>query len=269
MIMAFYSLSKIPFAKETKGMSPYTSRSFQEAMGCLTYMKQVRGMALVVGDPGAGKTYALGAFAEGLGQSLYKVIYFPLSTGTVTDFYRGLAFGLGEQPQSRKVDLFRQIQQAISRLFYEQKITPVFILDEMQMAKDVFLQDLSLLFNFHMDTQNPFVLLICGWPYLRDRLSLNPHRSLSQRLLVRHQVEPLDKEEVKGYMEHHLAYAGAKYPIFTEDAIEAVSACSNGYPRLINLLAMHALLYGSQNKKEQIDAEVIRIIAPECGLALR
>lgn len=57
--------------------------------------------------------------------SLYKVIYFPLSTGTVMDFYRGLAFGLGEEPKSRKADLFRQIQQAVQAYFRERKITPV------------------------------------------------------------------------------------------------------------------------------------------------
>lgn len=54
------------------------------------------------------------------------------------DFYRGLALGLGEEPKYRKVDLFRQIQQAIERLYHERRITPVFILDEMHLAKDAF-----------------------------------------------------------------------------------------------------------------------------------
>ena len=72
------------------------------------------------------------------------------------DFYRGLALGLGEEPKYRKVDLFRQIQQAIERLYHERRITPVFILDEMHLAKDAFLQDIAILFNFEMDSTNPF-----------------------------------------------------------------------------------------------------------------
>lgn len=80
-----------------------------------------------------------------------KVIYFPLSTGTAMDFYRGLAAGLVEEPKFRKVDLFHQIQHAIQVFFQERKITPVFILDEMQMAKDLFFCYLSILFNFGMD----------------------------------------------------------------------------------------------------------------------
>ncbi|NLU50133.1 MAG: hypothetical protein GXX09_06960 [Syntrophomonadaceae bacterium] len=36
------------------------------------------------------------------------MVYFPLSTITVNDFYRGLAFNLGLEATFRKVDLFKQ-----------------------------------------------------------------------------------------------------------------------------------------------------------------
>jgi general secretion pathway protein A len=266
MFKAFYSLSAAPFAKDLKVSEAFASTPFQEATGCLNYMKQVRGMGMIVGEPGAGKTYALRVFTESLPKSLYQVVYFPLSTGTVSDFYRGLVFGLGETPKSRKVDLFRQIQQAVTTSFQERKITPVFILDEMHMAKDLFLSDLNLLFNFQMDSQNPFILLLCGLPYLRDRLTLNHNRPLAQRLLLSHHIEALNRDEVKGYVEHHMNRAGAKHPIFTDSAMEAVAACTNGYPRLINKLATHCLLHGFQRKAEHIDSEIVRIAAEESGM---
>ncbi len=128
---AFYSLASSPFAKEVKPEDAYLSASFQETTACLAYLKQTRGMGMIVGEPGAGKTYALRVFSDSLNKALYKVVYFPMSTGSVNDFYRGLAFGLGEEPKTRKVDLFRQIQHAVSTSFHERKITPVFILDEM------------------------------------------------------------------------------------------------------------------------------------------
>ena len=55
------------------------------------------------------------------------------------DFYRGLALGLGEQPQFRKVDLFHQIQDAVNSYYHDKRITPVFILDEMQLSQNKFL----------------------------------------------------------------------------------------------------------------------------------
>ncbi|SHF52463.1 AAA domain-containing protein, partial [Desulforamulus putei DSM 12395] len=91
---------------------------------------------------------------------------YKLSTGTVMDFFRGLVTGLGEEPKFRKVDLFHQIQKAVLTFYQERKITPVFILDEMQLAKDLFLHDLSIIFNFGMDSENPFILVISGLPYM-------------------------------------------------------------------------------------------------------
>ena len=148
-------------------------------------------------------------------------MYFPLSTGTVMDFYRGLALGLGEDTKFRKVDLFNQIQEAVKVYFKERKITPVFVLDEMQMAKDAFLNDLGILFNFDMDSQNPFILILSGLPYLLDRLSLNHNRPLAQRIMMRYKVEPLTKNEVTDYINHHMKLAGANHTIFSDNAIQA------------------------------------------------
>jgi general secretion pathway protein A len=266
MYRAFYSLANTPFAKEIKTSDSFPSAAFAETTARLEYLKKTRGIGLLVGEPGAGKTFALRAFAESLNPSLYKVIYFPLSTGTVMDFYRGLAVGLGEEPKFRKVDLFHQIQHAVQVFFQERKITPVFILDEMQMAKDLFFCDLSILFNFGMDSENPFILVLSGLPHLLDRLTLNQNRPLLHRIMMRYKVEPLSKEEVSGYIRHHMELAGARHTVFTDTAVEAITSLSRGWPRLVNKLATHCLLYGCQAKKEHIDDEVVRLAAEEAGI---
>jgi general secretion pathway protein A len=266
MYLSFYSLAKAPFGKEFKPSDSFASAAYQETMARLDYLKKTRGMGLIVGEPGAGKTFALRCFAESLNPALFKVIYFPLSTGTVMDFYRGLAIGLGEEPKFRKVDLFHQIQRAVQVSFTERKVTPVFILDEMQFATDKFLNDLSILFNFEMDTANPFILILSGLPHLLNRLSLNQNRALSQRILMRYKVEPLAKGEVGNYIEHHLQLAGANHRIFSESAVEAISSLSGGWPRLVNKLAIHSLLAGYQARKELIDETVVHLAAEEAGI---
>ncbi|MCF6094015.1 AAA family ATPase [Microaerobacter geothermalis] len=266
MYKSFYSLTRTPFGKEIKEMDAFASTAFKEATAALNYLKNTRGMGVLVGEPGVGKTFALRSFAKSLNPSLYKVMYFPLSTGSVIDFYRGLAYELGEEPKYRKVDLFRQIQLAVQRFYSERKITPVFILDEMQMAKDQFLHDVSILFNFYMDSKNPFVLVFTGLPHLLHRLALNQNRPLAQRIIMRYKLEALTREEVAGYVQHHMEMAGAHHAIFTEDGIEAMASRSRGWPRLINNLATHALMYGCQLKKEQIDSEVVRMAAEELAM---
>ncbi|MGZ0085715.1 ExeA family protein [Caldibacillus thermoamylovorans] len=265
MYKSFYSLSREPFAKETAPSEAYQGAAFQEALRALEYVKRTRGIGLLTGEPGVGKTFALRAWKESLSPSLYHVVYFPLSTGGVMDFYRGLALGLGEEPKYRKVDLFRQIQQAIERLYHERRITPVLILDEMHLAKDAFLQDIAILFNFEMDSTNPFVLMLAGLPHLQGKLRLNQHRPLDQRIIMRCRMGPLEKEEVAGYIEHRMKQAGAKHPIFTPSALEAIALQSQGWPRVINTLATTCLLYGHQLKKDVIDEEVVRMATEEMG----
>jgi len=265
MYKSFYSLAKVPFSKDIKGGDIFDSSSYLEALNGLSYLQKTKGIGLLTGEPGVGKTLTLRSFKESLNPALYHVIYFPLSTGGVMDFYRGLAYGLGEEPKFRKVDLFRQIQHGIERLESERKITPVFILDEMHMAKDAFLQDLALLFNFKMDSSNPFVLVLAGLPHLKTRMNLNHHRPLSQRIIMRYQMHGLSKEEISAYIDHHLKLAGAKMPIFTSSAVEAIRLQSQGWPRVINTLTVNSLLYGAQFKKEQIDEDVVRMAAEEGG----
>jgi len=264
MYQVFYSLAKTPFSKENGGV--FASRSFSEATARLEYLRKGRGIGLLVGEPGAGKTFALRSFADNLNPALYKPVYYPLSTGTVMDFYRGLVQGLGEEPRFRKVDLFGQLQQRVLSLYRDKRITPVFIMDEMHLAPAKMLTDLGLLFNFMMDSLNPFVLVLSGLPFLMQRLDTSHSQPLNQRIIMRYAMEPLEKEEIKKYIEHNLKDAGARVPLFSEEALEAVSSLSHGWPRVINNLCVNCLLLGAQAKKELIDAEIVRLAAQETGM---
>jgi len=82
---------------------------------------------------------------------------------------------------------------------------------------------------------------------------------------MRYKVEPLYKGEVSGYISHHMELAGAKHHIFTDTAVEAITALSRGWPRLMNNLATHCLICGFQMKKDRIDEEVVRLASVEAG----
>ncbi len=266
MYKQFYSLSTNPFPKNLGASDLFKSSSFNETLARLNYLKTSKGMGLITAAPGAGKTTALRAFASSLNSALYKPMYCPFSSGTVNDFYRELAIMLGEIPRNRKVDLFHQIQDAIRAFYYEKRITPVFILDEMHMASNKFLNDLSLLFNFSMDSETPFILVLSGLPHLSDRLQLNQNQSLNQRIIMRYEVKPLDKDEVKTFVSHNLSLAGASYDIFSASALEAITANSRGWPRVISNIAIHALIRGFQLKQEIINADIITDTINESGI---
>ena len=89
---------------------------------------------------------------------------------------------------------------------------------------------------------------------------------LFQRIVMSYKVEPLSKEEVNGYISHHMELAGAKHQIFTAKAVEVIASLTRGWPRLINNLATQSLLFGFQARKDQIDEEVVRLASKEAGL---
>ncbi|MEN6348379.1 MAG: hypothetical protein ABFD08_03130 [Syntrophomonas sp.] len=60
--------------------------------------------------------------------------------------------------------------------------------------------------------------------------------------------------------------SGANHPIFTDNAIEAITTVSRGWPRLINSLASTSLVYGCQKGLQQVDEDAVRMAASEVGL---
>ena len=83
---------------------------------------------------------------------------------------------------------------------------------------------------------------------------------------MRYSMKPLDKESVKEYLKHQLAFAGAHHDIFTPQAVEAISSRSRGFPRIINNMAINCLLYGCAKKLETINEDVVFAVATEAGI---
>jgi type II secretory pathway predicted ATPase ExeA len=227
------------------------------ALRALGYLKETKGIGLLTGNPGMGKSLALRAFAEGLNPNLFHCFYFPMSTATVMDFYRAIARGIGEEPKFRKIDLFEQIQRGIIQMYKERRVTPVIILDEMHLVRDAFLQEIVLLFNFEMDSTNPFILIMAGLPHLKQRIGYNSHESLRQRIVASYEIEGLSLEESRHYLNHQLSLAGLKSPIFTESALNAMASRTGGCPRTMGKIATAAMMFGANEQKAQIDETIV------------
>ena len=111
------------------------------------------------------------------------------------------------------------------------------IVDEAQHLRNDVLQDLRLLTNFRMDAERRLCMLLVGLTELRCQLSMAVHESLSQRLVVRHHIGSLDRDELDAYLEHRLRLAGCELPLFEPPAVEALFQSSRGLPRQINRTA--------------------------------
>ncbi len=257
MFTQFFGLKFNPFSKEIPAQDLFLSQDLRELESRLKYLQSTRGIGLIAGEPGSGKSSALRKYVSELNPSLYKHCYFSLATVTVQEFYHGLALELGEEPKFRKIAMFHQIQHAINVLYHDRRITPVILLDEIHLASSKVLEDLRLIFNFNMDSLNPFILILCGQPLIRNKLTLNINNPLKQRLMVKHIMQGLKPDELASFFSSRLKLAGLHEEVFPGPALEAIYAITGGLPRLVNNLATTCLLCACEKKQRLIDEEVV------------
>jgi type II secretory pathway predicted ATPase ExeA len=258
MYRAFYGMTCNPFHKDKQVSQLYRSKDVADFLACMEYFKQVKGVGVLFGRPGMGKTTALRAFTADLNSQLYYVLYQPLSTVSVKEFYQGLCHGLGLTPAYKKVEMFRQIQEHIQTLCHQKKQTPLFILDEAQFISQDILNELRMLMNFHMDSKDYAMLLLCGQSHFISQLNLHGNEPLRQRILVHYEFTGLTDQEIPEYLRAMLKHASVEDPVFKPEAVKALIELCGGSPRVLDHLVDKALLLGFQHKQREIDAELIQ-----------
>ena len=255
MIEAYFGFKKSPFSKELKVDQMMDTYDGREAFSRLAYTKQHRGLLLLTGEPGSGKTSVLRRFVDGLNPQTHLHCYTPHATVSRTELYRQLNQLLKLPQKMKKCDLFEQIQRAVTELFENQGKTPCFILDEAHLMNHETLTELILITNFQMDSKVPFILVLIGQPDLREKLKRRMHEPLNQRITLRYHMAGLSGEETRSYLQHHLKIAGRSDPLFDEASIEVLNQLSLGLPRKINNLARASMMVAMAQKKTQIDSD--------------
>jgi type II secretory pathway predicted ATPase ExeA len=260
-----YGLTRHPFEKDLAPDEFFASHAASELEARINYLLQLRGIGLVTGEVGSGKTCICRKVASSLHAGLYKVFYVSLTTGTVADIYKSIAWEMGLSTERSLAALYRSIQQEVNRLCLESKIRPTLIIDEAQYLRNEVLENLRLLTNYEMDSQNRLCMLFVGQAELRRRLAMSVHEPLAQRLVVRYHISGLTKHELPEYLQHRLRLAGTEMELFSPQAIEAIFQATNGLPRKVNLLAHLALNIAALENAQSITGEHIMTAVEEMG----
>lgn len=263
MYRKHFGLTRHPFDKEIPADELYAYAALSELEVRVGHLLELRGIGLITGDSGSGKTTAVRKVVTELHSGLYRVIYVPLSTGNAMDLYKSIAWELGLAVERSRAALYRQIRTEVTRLVQEARTRPMLIVDEAHHLRSELLEELRLLTNYAMDAENRLCLLLIGQPELRRRLGIAAHEALSQRIVVRYHVGGLAREELPGYLTHLLRRAGTELPLFEPAAQEAIFQATSGLPRRVNLLAHHALLAAALARAKAVTPEHIHAALPE------
>ena len=255
MYLRHFALTRLPFETPAHADELFHPDSHREAEARLKHLIDLRGIGLLTGESGSGKTTVCRHVTGALHPGLFRVCYVPLSTGNVMDMYKSIGWELGLPTEHSRAAAYRAIQAEITRLVGEAKQQPVLVVDEAHHLRSDVIEDLRLLTNFDMDTAPRLCLLLIGLTGLRRRLSMAVHESMQQRLIVQHHLRGLKHEELDPYLAHRLRLAGCEVPLFEPPAIEALHKAARGLPRLVNRIAHYALSAAALEKARTVDAE--------------
>jgi len=260
MYEGFYGLQERPFDLTANPRFLFLSSGHREALSTLQYgIEANKGITLLVGEAGTGKTTLIRAAIERSRGSNALLVYLSNPTLTRAEFYDFLAAGFGlsrEAAQSKPVFL-RELERSLL-LRRERGGISALIVDEAQSVPYELLEEIRLLANLETATVKLLPVVLTGQPELADRLNEVSLRQLKQRVALRANLPPFDLRETAAYIAKRIRIAGGdSAAVFTREAVEAIQRGSSGIARTISVVCDNALISGFALQRTPVDADVV------------
>jgi general secretion pathway protein A len=115
-----------------------------------------------------------------------------------------------------------------------------------------------MLSNLETEQEKLIQIVLVGQPELQEILASPTLRQINDRIMLRYHLEPINRENVRHYIEHRLSVAGVDGQLsFDDGAFEQIYEFSRGYPRRINALCDRALLVAYTENSRRIEKKTI------------
>lgn len=266
--LEFYNLKEHPFSNAVDNRFYYNSAQHNEAIVRIKYaIDTMKGLAVVVGDIGTGKTTLARRILDELDEDQYEAaLLVVLHSSVTTDWLmKKIAMQLGvKNAGNTKLDLLGQIYERLV-VIHEEGLKAVVLMDEMQMLQSQeIMAEFRGLLNMEVPGGKLITFVFFGLPEMESLISLD--EPLKQRVAVKYRLKAFQEDITQEYIQHRLKVAGCNKEIFTPDAVKSIHFYSKGIPRLINTVCDNALLEGFLVKKEKIDKDIIESVAITLGL---
>jgi type II secretory pathway predicted ATPase ExeA len=266
--LEFYGLSQEPFSNAPVSRLYYDSAQHSHALVRLTRaVSGMKGLALLVGEIGAGKTTLARRMLDSLPAAEYEAALLVIIHSGITANWllRRIALQLGiDTPAEDKLGLLSQLYQRLLDI-HEEGRKAVVLIDEAQMlATREIMEEFRGLLNLEVPGEKLLSFVFFGLPEIEENLKLDP--PLAQRVAVRCRLEPLGEGATEAYVGHRLALAGAARVPFTPAAIREVHRFSRGTPRIINTICDNALFEGFVAGKQDVDEFLVERVARDLAL---
>jgi general secretion pathway protein A len=274
----YYGFTEKPFSLTPDPKYLFKSQSHANAFELLQYaIRRREGFVVITGDIGTGKTTLCRAILQQLDrktftalilnpflseEDLLRLILQDFGVVARAEIKRGRLAGVTKQ---ELIDTLNEFLLSLLPL----GAGALLIIDEAQNLPLQVLEQIRILSNLETDKEKLLQIVLVGQRNLKDQLRSPELRQLDQRISIRYELEPLNREETAAYVAHRLAIAGAGAAVsFAPRALDLVHRYTGGIPRLINLLCDRALLGGYSARTARITPPIVAAAAATLELRM-
>ncbi len=230
--------------------------SQQRAWNLLDQTAALRGVMLLSGGNGLGKSTLVGRWVRQLEKRLYTPVNLTQATLSSSGLLATLARSLGKRGSIRRE---RSLDELSSYLGEHERQSLVIVMDDAQNATHATLEELRLLLGLNLPTQPTFALILIGDEYLLGQLQLRNHRALCSRVSAHHLLHPWSLEDIQTYLTTALQAVGIhRAHVFEPAAVDLLARATAGVPRSVCLLARAAWLEAARADLNSINAQILQ-----------
>jgi len=257
MYLNYWGLHTPPFLNTPNRDVFFHSPQHEEAIHRLLYIVQHRkGIAMLTGEVGCGKTTLVRALTNYLSQNKYDILTISNPAVNPNDLIRDVLLKLGDNGKGESKTLLLDRLRRFLEMHAEQGIETILVIDEAHMIRDnSTLDELRMMLNIQTEDQVLMTMILLGQPPLLEKISqLHP---LKERINMRIHIKPLDYINTGKYILYRLKQAGAGNGIFSRESIGTIYQASEGLPLRINNICDRSLLIGLMHKSRMVTVKMV------------
>lgn len=263
--MSYYRV--LGFDKEPFSTSPdpeffYSSREHDRALtNVLIELRLKRGLSVVLGDVGTGKTTLSRKLVQdlkGRTDCLFHIMLDPTFDDR-SHFMQSLVrnFGISTEGGASTADL----REALERFLFQKGVvenkTVVLIIDEAQKLNEMSLEILRVLLNYETNQFKLLQLVLLGQSELIGTLRGMPN--FLDRISFKTLLNPLDYDQMKELIYFRIQQAGyrSRMDLFLEEGLKEIYHYTRGYPRQVTMMCHRSLKAMLLKNRPVVDAAIV------------
>ncbi len=269
MYTSYFGLKENPFNLTPDPRYLFLSTQHSEALNHLIYgINEKKGFIVITGGIGTGKTTICRTLLSVLDPSVDSALIFNPSLSemellaTINQEF-GVKLERGRPTRKRHINALNAF---LLKNFSEGR-NAVLLIDEAQNLSRGVLEQIRMLSNLETEREKLLQIVLIGQPELEKLLRSPSLKQLNERITVKYNVTPFNRDQEEDYIRHRLAVAGGEngFPPFSRLAYRKIHSYSKGIPRRINAICDRALLIAYSADSGAISRKLISKAASDIG----